>query len=254
MEAGVATSWQVGDTPNEIAGMEGGMVGWVRYSMWDRWRDLTRFRLACEMALASYKVYVNDFPVTSPAALTVHDPSGDSAFKCGLDEFKQVLNDNEALYRTVFPSYVALTEDLARELVERLVGDKGIARTHFAGMPRTGDLADAAERYVTDTPVEVWGEAILTAGSRDWSKIKGGKRGVVEAITVRNLCAHGIPVFNTKAVNRITAAAGRNIAIKEGDPIRIDKKRFTTYTATLRAFARVLADGVTNLPDAKTAP
>lgn len=84
------------------------------------------------MALASYKGYVNDFPVTSPAALTVHDPSGDSAFKCGLDEFKQVLNDNEALYRTIFPSYVALTEDLARELVERLVGDKGIARTHFA--------------------------------------------------------------------------------------------------------------------------
>lgn len=80
-------------------------------------------------------------------------------------------------------------------------------------MPRTGDLADAAERYVTDTAVEVCGDAILKAGSRDWSKVKGGKRGVVEAITVRNLCAHGIPVFNAKAVNRITAAAGR-IAIK----------------------------------------
>lgn len=39
------------------------MVEWLRYSMWDRWRDLTRFRLASEMALASYKPYVNDFPV-----------------------------------------------------------------------------------------------------------------------------------------------------------------------------------------------
>lgn len=39
------------------------MVEWLRYSMWDRLRDLTRFRLASEMALASYKPYVNDFPV-----------------------------------------------------------------------------------------------------------------------------------------------------------------------------------------------
>lgn len=208
------------------------MAGWVRYSMWDRWRDLTRFRLASEMALAAYKAYVNDFPVTSPAALTVHDPSGDSQFKCGLDDFKTVLNDEEALYRTIFPSYVALTEDLARELVECLVTDKGTPRSTFASMPATGDLADAAERYVSITAVEVWGEAI----------------------TVRNLCAHGIPVFNRTAVNRITAAAGRAIAIKEGDPIRLDKKRFTAYTATLRALARTLADGVTNLPDVPAVP
>lgn len=230
------------------------MAGWVRYSMWDRWRDLTRFRLACEMALASYKTYVNDFPVTSPAALTVHDPSGDSGFKCGLDDFKVVLNDNEVLYRTMFPSYVALTEDLARELVERLVTDKGVPRSTFSNLPSTGDLTDAAERYVSITAVEAWGEAILKAGSRDWSNVKSGKRGVVEAITVRNLCAHGIPVFNRTAVNRIRAAAGRSIAIKEGDPIRLDKRKFTTYTATLRAFARTLADAVTNLPDVMASP
>jgi len=222
--------------------------------MWDRWRDLTRFRLACEMALDSYKSYVNDFPVTSTAELTVHDPSGDSGFKCGLDDFKLVLNDSEVLYRTIFPSYVALTEDLARELVERLVTDKGIARATFSTMAPIGDLTDSAERYVSITAVEVWGEAILKAGSRGWSDVKGGKRGVVEAITVRNLCAHGIPVFNRTAVNRITVAAGRAIAIKEGDRILLDKKKFATYTATLRAFARTMADAVTNLPDAPPAP
>lgn len=222
--------------------------------MWDRWRDLTRFRLASEMALASYKNYVNDFPITSSAALTVRDPSGDSQFKCSLDDFKLVLNDDEMLYRTIFPSYVALVEDLARELVECLVNDKGTSRTTFATMPATGDLADAAERYVSITAVEVWGEAILKAGSRGWNDVKGGKHGVVEAITVRNLCAHGIPVFNLKAVNRIQAAAGCSISIKDGEPIRLDKKKFGTYTATLRAFARVLADGVTNLPELTAAP
>lgn len=222
--------------------------------MWDRWRDLTRFRLACEMALSSYKTYVNAFPVTSPSALTVYDPSGDSGFKCDLDDFKIVLNDGSALYRTLFPSYVALTEDLARELVERLVADKGRPRAIFTNMGPTTDLADAAESYVTSIPVEIWGDAILKTSGRDWSGVKGGKRGVVEAVTVRNLCAHGIPVFNRKAINRISAAAGRKVSLKEGDPITLDKKRFTSYTATLRAFARVLADGVTSLPDARPAP
>ena len=99
--------------------------------------------------------------------------------------------------------------------------------------------------------MEVWGDAILKAGGRDWSGIKGGKRARSSSSTVRNLCAHGIPVFNRKAINRVTTAAGRNIALKEGDPIKLDKKRFTNYTATLRAFARALADGVTNLPDVK---
>jgi hypothetical protein len=39
--------------------------------------------------------------------------------------------------------------------------------------------------------------------------------------------------------------------LKEGDPIKLNKERFTNYMATLRAFARALADGVTNLPDVK---
>ena len=221
------------------------MAGWVRYSMWDRWRDLTRFRLACEMALDSYKSYVNDFPVSSPSPLIIHDPSGDSGFKCGLDDFKDVLNDDQALYRTIFPNYVALVEDLARELVDRLIAAKAIPASQFPGM----NNGDTAEHYITSVAIEVWGEAILKAGGRDWSGLKGGKRAVVEAVTVRNLCAHGIPVFNAKAINRITAAAGRSIALKDGDPIKLNKKRFTAYTADLRAFARALADSVTSLPD-----
>ncbi|WP_449468692.1 hypothetical protein [Sphingobium chungangianum] len=79
--------------------------------MWDRWRDLTRFRFACEMALASYRTYVNGFPVTSTAPLVMTDPAG-SAFKCDLADFTAILNDDQQLYRVLFPSYVALVEDL----------------------------------------------------------------------------------------------------------------------------------------------
>lgn len=82
-----------------------------------------------------------------------------------------MLNDGEVLYRTLYPTYVALTEDLARELVERLVADKGVARTSFAGM-KAGNISEAAERYVTDVAMEVWGDAILKASGRDWSESK----------------------------------------------------------------------------------
>ena len=132
------------------------MPGWVRYSMWDRWRDLTRFRLASEMALASYRTYVNDFPVTSPAELTVHDPSGDSQFKCGLDDFKLVLNDDEVLYRTIFPSYVALTEDLARDLIARI---------------RSGArFEDLASRHSTHTESASKGGDLGTHAGCRWAK------------------------------------------------------------------------------------
>ncbi len=42
------------------------------------------------------------------------------------------------------------------------------------------DLIRAAvERYVADIAIEIWGDAILKAGGRDWSGIKGRKRAVV---------------------------------------------------------------------------
>jgi hypothetical protein len=52
-------------------------------------------------------------------------------------------------------------------------------------------------------------------------------------MTVRNLCAHCVNALNQKAIAQVTAAAGSDIALKEGDPIKLDKKRFTNYTATL---------------------
>ena len=49
--------------------------------------------------------------------------------------------------------------------------------------------------------MEIWGDAILKAGGRGRSGIKGGKL-----------------VFNRKAIPKI--------ALEEGDPIKLDKKRF----------------------------
>ena len=225
---------------------------WVRYPMWDRWRDLTRFRLASEMALSSYGTYVSTFPVTSDTALTIYDPSGDSAFKCELKDFETVLRDEQQLYRVIFPSYVALIEDLGRELVETLIKSKGVSASTFKRMPK-GDVSEAVQAYVALVAVEVWGDTILNLGSRKWSGFKGGKALLTEAIVVRNLLAHGVPIFNQKAVKRVDSAASGKSAIKIGDPVRLDKATFNKYVAALRGFGRVLSDAVATLPDAMQA-
>lgn len=223
---------------------------WVRYEMWDRWRDLTRFRFASEMALASYRTYVNGFPITSTAPLVMTDPAG-SAFKCDLTDFTAVLNDDQQLYRVLFPSYVALVEDLGRELVETAHIKKAVQRTAFAGLDTVAPIDLAAEQWITSTPVEAWGAAILKLTNPGWSSVKGGRRGVVEAVTVRNLCAHGIPVYNQKALNRLAAASTPSQKLPGlGDPIVLDQATFSRHVATLRGFARALAASVANLPDA----
>lgn len=222
---------------------------WVRYGMWDRWRDLTRFRLACEMALASYRTYVNGFPIASTAPLVITDPAG-SNFKCDLTDFTAVLNDGQQLYRVLFPSYVALVEDLGRELAETLHSGKGAPRTAFAGLDASAPIDQAAEHWITGAPVETWGATILKLGGRKWSDFKGGRRGVVEAVTIRNLCAHGIPVFNQRALNRLaTASTPKQTLPTLGDPIVLDRIAFVRHVGVLRGFARSMADGVANMPD-----
>lgn len=224
-------------------------MAWVRYGMWDRWRDLTRFRFACEMALSSYRTYVNGFPITSTAPLVMTDPAG-SNFKCDLADFTGVLNDEQQLYRVLFPSYVALVEDLGRELVETLHIKKGVQRTSFAGLDPASSIDQAAEHWITATPVEAWGATILKLGGRGWSSFKGGRRGVVEAVTVRNLCAHGIPVFNQRALNRLAAASTPAQKLPAlGDAIVLDRATFSRHVATLRGFARSMADVAANMAD-----
>ena len=224
-------------------------MAWVRYGMWDRWRDLTRFRFACEMALSSYRTYVNGFPITSTAPLVMTDPAG-SNFKCDLADFTGVLNDEQQLYRVLFPSYVGVVEELGRELVETLHVKKGVQRTAFVGLDPAAPIDQAAEHWITGTPVEAWGATILKLGGRGWSSFKGGRRGVVEAVTVRNLCAHGIPVFNQRALNRLAAASTPTQKLPAlGDAIVLDRPTFSRHVATLRGFARSMADAAANMAD-----
>lgn len=201
------------------------------------------------MALGSYKAYLDGFPVTSESQLTVFDPSGETGFKCDLAEFKQIFSDEQVLYRTLIPSYVALIEDHARDLIEIMINKKGIKVQRFAGLTPTGDLDVAISHYVTATSIEIWGSVIFKEGGRDWSKVKGGKYAVVKAAVVRNLLAHGVSSFNERAVNRLSEAATSTQKLKLGDPLIVDRTAFKGHVATLKSYGRLLSDAVANLPD-----
>jgi uncharacterized membrane protein YoaK (UPF0700 family) len=77
-----------------------------------------------------------------------------------------------------------------------------VKRSAFAGMDTAAPIEQAAEHWITGTPVEAWGAVVLKLGGRGWSGFKGGRRGVVEAVTVRNLCAHGIYGITKTAKSR----------------------------------------------------
>ncbi|MCB9492405.1 MAG: hypothetical protein H6674_10115 [Dehalococcoidia bacterium] len=94
--------------------------------------------------------------------------------------------------------------------------------------------------------IESWASDLLAEVSRDWSGVKEGKAGAVEASIVRNAFAHGIAAYDTSMVNRYT-----NVQLpapwQVGDPVVIDFDRLEELRARLRSLARVLGDGMTNL-------
>lgn len=226
------------------------MAEWVRYSTWDRWRDLTRFRLACEMSLSAYRSYLQGLPVTSASELVIRDPSKESDFKCSFEDFVTILNDGQQLYKVLLPAYVSLIEDLGRDLVEKLVTEKGVDRSYFKGMPGTGPVEEACAAYLTRVQVETWGEAILKLDKRSWDSFKGGKGAVVSAVVVRNLCAHGLRSYTPKAVKRLVEAGAAPVEI--GAPVVLDKQAFRLHVRTLSAFGTCLAGSVTRYSGQKT--
>lgn len=222
------------------------MAEWVRYSTWDRWRDLTRFRLACEMSLSAYRLYLQGLPITSASDLVIQDPSKESEFKCSFEDFVAVLNDGEQLYKVLLPAYVSLIEDLGRDLIEKLIVEKGVERSHFKGLPGTGPVDEACATYLIRVQVETWGEAILKLDGRSWSSFKGGKAAVVSAVVARNLCAHGLRSYTPKAVNRLKEAGGAKV--EAGAPVVLDKQAFKEHIRALKAFGRCLSAAVTHYP------
>lgn len=222
-------------------------MGWVRFPVWDRWGELTRFRIALEASIASEHNRWSTLPIKHLEAATITDPVSGGDFECSLADYKAALANTTLLYGPLLGSYSSLVEYHGRNLVEYALSNKGIPRSKFKNMTANGSDESAAEGYVKAVPVEVWGADYLALKSRSWTDVGGGLAGIVEATVLRNLTSHGVDAVNMSAHNRLVAAGCDPTKWPVGVPVSLDRERFNTCLSNLRSFARAMATCAANL-------
>ena len=223
----------------------GALSHWGRERMsiqtvWQRWRDLTRFRLACEMALAAYRTTFAELPFRNIAEATVFDQNGPTRFECSHGEFLDALQDDTRLYQLLLVAHASLVEEFGRVVVSEIVDQQLAPRSAFPGLDPATNASEAADDYIRRCNVEAWGGALLTAARRDWSIVPGGAGAVVHAFVARNIVAHGATAYNQTAVNRLNGAAPGIFAIEAGTPFVLPRESFQLHLSRLRNFSRVI--------------
>lgn len=207
--------------------------------VWQRWKELTRFRLACEMALSSYRTNFIELPIRSVEDAVIYDERGPTRFECSYTDFVDALTDESHLYKLLLTAHASLVEEFGRTIVADLLA-KGVARTAFGGIDSSLPVGEAVETYIMRCNVEAWGSAILAVAGRGWTKVPGGIGDVVHAFVVRNIIAHGASGYNQTAVNRLNGAAPGRFTIFSGTRLVLDRENFQQHLSRLRNFSRVI--------------
>lgn len=218
----------------------GGGTGMSIQTVWQRWKELTRFRLACEMALSAYRKTFSELPFRNIADATVFDQNGPTRFECSHREFLDSLQDDTRLYQLLLVAHVSLVEEFGRVVVSEIVDQQLAPRSAFPGLDPNKSASDAADDYIRRCNVEAWGGALLTAAGRDWGIVPGGAGAVVHAFVARNIIAHGATTYNQTAVNRLNGVASGAFAIVSGAPFVLPRDSFQLHLSRLRNFARVV--------------
>lgn len=217
-------------------------MAWVRFPTWDRWKEVTQFRTACEAALAAEHARWASLPIDNPDTVLVKDPVQGGSFTCSLSEYKQAINNTNLLYSMLLASYAGLIEEHGRNLIEYAITTKNIQRAAFPNLHASDPIEEAAENYIRSAPIEAWGTKFLALKGWGWSDVDGGQAGVVEAIAIRNLTAHGLTEVNTTAFNRMMAAGCPSSLWSIGQRVSLDRSTFERLLQSLRAFGRKLSD------------
>lgn len=208
-------------------------------SVWQRWKELTRFRLACEMALSSYRKSFAEIPIRGIRDATIYDERGPTRFECAYGEFVDALTDESHLYQLLLIAHASLVEEFGRTIAADLL-NSGVARAALGGLDAVAPIEEAVEGYIRRINVESWGGAMLAIAGRDWSIVPGGVADVVHAFVVRNIIAHGAKRYNQTALNRLNGVAPGRFAIQNGAALALDREPFQFHLSRLRNFARVI--------------
>ena len=90
-------------------------------------------------------------------------------------------------------------------------------------------------------PIESWGEKLLTAQGKRWSKVSGGLRGAVEVAVIRNVLAHGQRKLDDLSVDRLVRAGAEPDEVVRS--VQLDHASIGMYRGRLQSLLNHAAVG-----------
>lgn len=182
-------------------------------TLWDRWRDLTRFLESTRISFKKERQYWAGVPYEErpEGPLRSEDLGGLSAYEISVTDHLKTVWDESVLCQSVLIFSFALAEAAA-------LGRLGLDPDKDHG------------------GIEAWGYKILQSAGKDWSDVDAGKAAVVEAAVARNQAAHAASNLRQKAVNRLTAAGC--VRYQVGDQMSFDYAVVDDHRAALRSLLR----------------
>jgi len=200
---------------------------WNPKPIWDRWRELTRLCVALDAASDEFvRSRSSDRGNGSEIAISWR---GKSDFCAPLDEVLELLEGKDHIGRTLLIHSYALVEAFALDLLHHLKGIRVIK--------------DQPESIVS-SGIESWASYTLIIVSLPWTKIRGGKLGLMEVSFARNAIVHGLTHYSQVETKRCSTAEVAP-AWKSGDPIPLTLHDTLEMRYRIQCFMRVVCQAET---------
>jgi hypothetical protein len=188
---------------------------------WLRWRDMTRLFVgidhSADLWVKAHKNSVGD----DDASVVKINWRGVSNFEAPVREMISLLSEKSMMGQMMFVNAYTLAEGFVGDVFENLGKDRGLV----------------------SSGIEAWSENLLQTLGVDWSRIRGGKKGLLEAAILRNAIVHGYSRYPESDEVRYN-----NIGIKPawcvGDPIPMSLNDALAMRYHLQCFLRVLTQSL----------
>jgi hypothetical protein len=188
---------------------------------WLRWRDMTRLFVgldnSADLWVETQKTFIGD----DDSSVVKINWRGVSDFSAPRLEMIGLLSNKRHLGQMMFLNSYTLAEGFAGDVFENLGKDRGLM----------------------SSGIEAWSENLLQTLGVSWSRIRNGKRGLLEAAILRNAIVHGYAHYPKSDEVRYT-----NLGIKPawiiGAPIPMDLNDALAMRYNLQWFLRIVTQAL----------
>lgn len=177
---------------------------------WNDWGRLTRFLESARIAFAREHTLWDSLDLAEPGTAKIQNTEGMRKYTVTLAEHRDAVSDTWILHASVLVYFYALAEAAA---------------------------ADKLGCEQVSGGIEDWSKLLLAQANSDWSKVSGGKAGLVEVAVVRNIIAHGGRQYTASNVNRLRDA-GVSPVPGVGEIVKLDYETLLDYRSRLKSLLR----------------